>query len=161
MMEHQTKPMPADRTHPKLQLKKSVNSGINKTEGQAHNACRACSGETAKNCQNQPILECNDSQDACQVEIRSQYEDNLDGSRALVHRYYSRCSVRTDCEAERSRNFIGSNKLNNKCLSTRVPRRLFSASKCTLCTKLGQDGVEKYQLFSLVIISPRFRHLPM
>jgi hypothetical protein len=119
---------------------KSVNSGINKTEGQAHNACRACSGETAEDCQNQPILDCNDSQDACQVEIRSQYEDNLDGSRALVHRYYSRCSVRTDCEAERSRNFIGSNKLNNKCLSTRVPRRLFSASKCTLCTKLGQDG---------------------
>jgi len=132
---------------------KSLNSGISKTEEQAFNVCRKCEGETNENCQNQPLQTCNDAQDSCQVEVRSQYEDDVDGSRTLVHRYWSRCAQRIACDKERERNFIGTNKLNNQCLSSRVPRRLFSTSKCTFCTKLGQDGVVSSLLFGVSINS--------
>jgi len=130
---------------------KSLNSGINKTSSEGvdgYNICRSCAGHTAAECQSANTFEtCNDAQDACSVEVRSQYEDLVSGGRAIVHRYYSGCAPVTRCETERTRNFAANDKIRNKCHSTRMPFRFYNTSKCTFCTKLGKEDDPESILF--------------
>ena len=107
------------------------------------NECRACNGLLAADCANAGFQTCNDAQQACQVEIRSQYKAG-----ALEHRYYSRCTNLNACNAERARNFH-SDKMYSQCRTSQMAPRFFQHSKCTVCTKLGSsaNGQEHTVLF--------------
>lgn len=127
---------------------KSLNTGINKTSSggvDGYNVCRKCSGEDADACAGMGFETCNDAQDTCMVQIRSQYEDTIAGTREIVHRYYSGCSSLVVCDTARARNFVGDKKLRHECRSTAMRARFYHSSKCSLCTRLGRaDDAESY-----------------
>jgi len=107
------------------------------------NQCLKCSGQTAAACKTANVVEtCNDAQDACVVQVRSQYEGNT-----VVHKYHSGCSAKASCEFQRARNFAVGDNFYNECRSTRMHNRFFQSSKCTFCTKLGNSGNSNSMLF--------------
>ena len=107
------------------------------------NQCLKCSGQTAAACKTANVVEtCNDAQDACVVQVRSQYEGNT-----VVHKYHSGCSAKASCEFQRARNFAVGDNFYNECRSTRMHNRFFQSSKCTFCTKLGNSGNANSMLF--------------
>lgn len=95
--------------------------------------CLKCSGQNALECRTANVLEtCNDAQDACQVEVRSQYQGGV-----IVNKFYSGCQSRTACNYNYARNFVGADKMYHQCRSTQMHNRFFPTSKCTFCTKMG------------------------
>jgi len=112
------------------------------------NTCRVCVGQTAVECFNGGATQtCNDAQDACRVEMRSQ---QIGGS--VVTKFWSGCSSRSDCQAEQSRNFeFGFSPtgglLRNRCKKTSMSARFYSPSQCTMCSKLGDSGTPDSLLF--------------
>jgi len=107
------------------------------------NQCLQCSGQTAAECRTANVVQtCNDAQDACVVQVRSQYAGNT-----VVHKYYSGCSAKASCEFQRARNFAVNDNFYNECRSTRMHSRFFQSSKCTFCTKLGDSGNANSMLF--------------
>lgn len=116
---------------------KDLSSGI-AVEGHNNNykQCLKCSGQNALDCKNANVLEtCNDAQDACQVEVRSQYKGG-----SIVHTFYSGCRSKIACSYEYARNFVGADKMYHQCRSSQMHSRFFPTSKCTFCTKMGNPG---------------------
>ena len=121
------------------QLGSSGNTG----KANGFNECKLCNGLTAAACKAANTQICNDSQESCQVEIRSQYKGST-----LEHRYYSRCSSLAACNFEEARNFH-TDKMYNQCRTSQMAPRFFQQSKCTFCTKMGSSvgGQEHTLLF--------------
>lgn len=117
---------------------KDLSTGIS-VQGHNNNykQCLKCSGQTAEACKTADVLEtCNDAQDACQVEVRSQYQGG-----SIVHKFYSGCRSRVACGYEYARNFVGDDKMYHQCRSSQMHNRFFPTSKCTFCTKMGNPGL--------------------
>jgi len=108
-----------------------------------YNNCLKCEGQTAAECQaSNNVVTCNDAQDACIVQVRSQYQ-----SGSVVHKFYSDCVARDSCDYQRARNFATGDKYYNECRSTQMHNRFFPSSKCTFCTKLGKVADPNSMLF--------------
>jgi hypothetical protein len=127
------------------QLFGNANTGNSNHAGKLNdfNQCLKCSGQTASECKTANVVEtCNDAQDACVVQVRSQYSGTT-----VVHKYYSGCSAKASCEFQRARNFAVGDNFYNECRSTRMHNRFFQSSKCTFCTKLGKTSNSNSMLF--------------
>jgi hypothetical protein len=108
-----------------------------------YNQCLKCEGQTAAACQaSNNVVTCNDAQDACMVQVRSQYQ-----SGSVVHKFYSDCVARDSCDYQRARNFAVGDKYYNECRGTQMHNRFFPSSKCTFCTKLGKVADSNSMLF--------------
>lgn len=112
------------------------------------NDCRVCVGQTATQCAGTPVYEtCNDAQDACRIEVRSEYV----GSN-IVHKFWSGCASQFACSQRFSKNFFSTDNLKrdaqrNLCRGQNLSRRNYSPSQCTLCTKLGDQTDPETVLF--------------
>lgn len=110
------------------------------------NECRSCNGLTATECAAASFDTCNDAQDACQVEVRSQFIGN-----AVQHKFYSGCASKFACQAQMDRNFYStsnSDKMRNRCRGTELQnRRNYQPSMCMICTKLGDSTNSNTVLF--------------
>lgn len=118
---------------------KSLNmDSISKASG--YNTCTVCTGQTAAECAAADATEqCNDAQDACQIEVRSEYVGN-----AVVHKFWSGCASQFACNERFNNNFYSTNAADasrNLCKGvTGMSRRFYSPSQCTLCARLGLDA---------------------
>jgi len=128
---------------------KSQNVDSIDVEGKAegHNVCRVCTGQTAGDCQTANLQEtCNDAQDACAVQVRSEYVGST-----IVHKFWSGCDSKFACEERRSKNFYSTDAtdaMRNQCRGENLNRRNYSPSQCTLCSRLGDSAVAETLLFS-------------
>lgn len=128
---------------------KSQNMGSIDEEGKAagHNVCRVCVGQTAAECQTADQTEtCNDAQDACAVQVRSEYV-----GANIVHRFWSGCDSSFACNERRLKNFYslsGTDAMRNQCRGENLNRRNYSPSQCTLCSRLGNAAVPATILFN-------------
>jgi len=125
----------------------TVNAGQHAGKDGTHNQCTKCHGLTFAECQAAASYEtCNDAQDACITQIRSEME----GSNR-VHKVYSGCSAKQACQAQSAKNFYGSGtefKLRNQCRGHNINNaRNYSPSKCTFCTKLGSSADKNTLVF--------------
>jgi len=121
----------------------SAHIGKNTT---GHNECRQCSGVDFAACQSAGFETCNDAQDSCLVQIRSEFQGT-----SIVHKVYSGCSARQACQAQASKNFLDNfpdvNTSRNQCKGSGLHRRFYTPSKCVFCTKLGKSSEPDTILF--------------
>jgi len=126
----------------------NADPGNHTGKNSSHNECRQCSGVDFATCQGLNAFEtCNDAQDACIVQIRSELQGTT-----TVHKVYSGCSARQACEAQASKNFLGTESYGNdfsrnQCKGISLHRRFYSPSKCVFCTKLGNSSTPNTVLF--------------
>jgi len=111
------------------------------------NDCRVCVGQTAAECAATPVYQsCNDAQDACRVEVRSEY-----AGANIVHKFWSGCASQVACSKRYSQNFFSTDDARdlqrNLCRGENLNRRNYSPSQCTLCTKLGDQTDSDTVLF--------------
>lgn len=135
------------RPNDNMLLGKALNSGVDTAGGKdgGFNQCLKCTGETADKCRADGVMEtCNDAQDACIVEVRSQYR-----GRRVQHMFYAGCKSLVSCNYERARNFERSDSYHDKCRSTRMHSRFYPTSHCTFCTKLGNPSNSTSVLFGV------------
>jgi len=128
----------------------TVNSGTHAGKDGTHNQCRKCSGLDFAACQAAAQFEtCNDAQDSCIVQIRSERQGGN-----FVHKVYSGCSAKQACLAQSAKNFLGtavsdSFSIRNQCRGESLAGRFYTPSMCSFCTKLGSSagGSENSVLF--------------
>lgn len=111
------------------------------------NECRVCVGQTAAECQAAPVFDsCNDAEDACMIEVRSEYVGS-----SIVHKFWSGCASQFACNERYSNNFFSTDNSNdaqrNLCRGNNLSRRNYTPSQCTFCTKLGNQATATTLLF--------------